>query len=54
MYLMIDPGLQLRTFLDALYVGYACDEANYFWYEDPYRAGQRRLRQLATSGSAKS
>ncbi len=37
MYLMIDPACQLRTYLDALYVGQACDEANYFWYEDPYR-----------------
>ncbi|MEM7034953.1 MAG: enolase C-terminal domain-like protein [Chloroflexota bacterium] len=37
MYLMIDPACELRTFADALYVGQACDEANYFWYEDPYR-----------------
>ncbi|MEM7533683.1 MAG: enolase C-terminal domain-like protein, partial [Chloroflexota bacterium] len=37
MYLMLDPACQLRTYLDALYVGRACDEANYFWYEDPYR-----------------
>ncbi len=51
MYLMIDPACQLRTFLDALYVGRACDEANYFWYEDPYRdsgvstTGHQRLRE---------
>lgn len=51
MYLMIDPACQLRTFMDALYVGHACDEAGYFWYEDPYRDagisafGQRRLRE---------
>ncbi len=51
MYLMIDPACQLRTFLDALYVGQACDEANYFWYEDPYRdsgvsaLGHQRLRE---------
>jgi L-alanine-DL-glutamate epimerase-like enolase superfamily enzyme len=51
MYLMIDPACQLRTFNDALYVGYACDEANYFWYEDPYRDaavsafGHSRLRE---------
>ena len=37
MYLMVDPACELRTFLDALYVGRACDEAHYFWYEDPYR-----------------
>lgn len=51
MYLMIDPACQLRTFMDALYVGRACDEAGYFWYEDPYRDasvsafGQQRLRE---------
>ncbi len=51
MYLMIDPACQLRTFLDALYVGRACDEARYFWYEDPYRdtgvaaMGHQRLRE---------
>ncbi len=49
--LMIDPACQLRTFLDALYVGRACDEAEYFWYEDPYRDsgtsafGHQRLRE---------
>jgi L-alanine-DL-glutamate epimerase-like enolase superfamily enzyme len=37
MALMIDPACELRTFADALYVGRACDEAGYFWYEDPYR-----------------
>jgi len=51
MYLMIDPACQLRTFMDALTVGRACDEANYFWYEDPYRdsgvsaIGHQRLRE---------
>ena len=55
MRLMVDPACQLRTFMDALYVGRACDEARYFWYEDPYRDagisafGQQRLREkLAT------
>ena len=37
MTLMLDPACQLRTFADALYVGRACDDAGYFWYEDPYR-----------------
>jgi L-alanine-DL-glutamate epimerase-like enolase superfamily enzyme len=37
MELMIDPACELRTFADALYVGRACDEAKYFWYEDPFR-----------------
>ncbi|MCC6588501.1 MAG: mandelate racemase [Bryobacterales bacterium] len=52
MELMIDPACQLRTFADALYVGRACDEASYFWYEDPYRDsgvsayGHRKLRQM--------
>ena len=37
MTLMLDPACELKTFADALYVGRACDEANFFWYEDPYR-----------------
>ncbi len=51
MALMIDPACELRTFADALYVGRACDEANFFWYEDPYRDasvsafGHKRLRE---------
>jgi L-alanine-DL-glutamate epimerase-like enolase superfamily enzyme len=50
--LMIDPACELRTFADALKVGRACDEADYFWYEDPFRDGgisqfaHRKLRQL--------
>lgn len=49
--LMIDPASQLRTWMDALYVGRACDEAGYHWYEDPYRdtggaiEGHKRLRE---------
>ncbi|MBM3760816.1 MAG: mandelate racemase [Acidobacteria bacterium] len=52
MELMIDPACQLRTFADALYVGRACDEASYFWYEDPFRDSgvsahaHRKLRQM--------
>lgn len=51
MALMIDPLCQLRTFADALYVGRACDEARYFWLEDPFRDGgvsafaHQRLRE---------
>jgi len=37
MQLMLDPACELRTFADAVYVGKACDEGNYFWYEDPFR-----------------
>lgn len=49
--LMLDPGCDLRTYADALRVGYACDDANFFWYEDPFRDGgvsqaaHRKLRQ---------
>lgn len=51
MKLMLDPACQLRTWTDALIVGRACDEAGYFWYEDPYRdaavsaVGHQRLRE---------
>ena len=49
--LMVDPACQLRTWNAALALGRACDEAGYFWYEDPYRdsavsiTGHRRLRE---------
>ncbi len=52
MVLMLDPACELRTFADALYVGRACDEAHYFWLEDPYRDtgvsafGHNRLRGM--------
>jgi L-alanine-DL-glutamate epimerase-like enolase superfamily enzyme len=48
--LMYDPGSELRTWAEALRVGQACDAADYFWYEDPYRdtggalEGHKRLR----------
>ncbi|UFN47358.1 hypothetical protein LPC08_15165 [Roseomonas sp. OT10] len=51
MALMIDPASELRSFADALYVGRACDEAGYFWYEDPFLdtgtapLAHRRLRE---------
>lgn len=35
--LMLDPASHLRTFADALAVGRACDEATFFWLEDPFR-----------------
>jgi L-alanine-DL-glutamate epimerase-like enolase superfamily enzyme len=50
--LMLDPACEYTTFGDALKVGWACDEARFFWYEDPYRDGgtsqfaHRKLRQL--------
>ena len=50
--LMLDPAGVYRTFADTLRVGRALDDANYFWYEDPYRdlggatSAHRKLRQL--------
>lgn len=52
MELMLDPACELRTFAEALKLGRACDEAHFFWYEDPFRDGgisqfaHRKLRQL--------
>jgi len=52
MTLMLDPANELRKFSDALYVGRACDDAGFFWYEDPFRdAGKsafahRKLREM--------
>jgi L-alanine-DL-glutamate epimerase-like enolase superfamily enzyme len=51
MEVMCDPGCELRTWQDALYVGRACDDIGAFWYEDPYRdasvstTGQKMLRE---------
>ncbi|WP_248904776.1 mandelate racemase family protein [Halocatena marina] len=48
--LMCDPACEYETFADALKVGRACDEAGFFWYEDPYRDGgisQHGHRKLA-------
>ena len=39
MALMIDPCCVYNTYADALAVGLACDEENFFWYEDPMRDG---------------
>mgnify|MGYP000017642884 CR=1 FL=1 len=50
--LMLDPACEYNTFADALKVGRACDEASFFWYEDPFKDGgisqqaHRKLRQL--------
>ncbi len=37
--MMLDPYCLYETFADALKVGYACDEADFYWYEDPYADG---------------
>jgi len=50
--LMLDPACELKTFGDAIKVGWACDEERFFWLEDPYndggisQFGHRKLRQL--------
>jgi L-alanine-DL-glutamate epimerase-like enolase superfamily enzyme len=49
---MLDPYCFYETFADALKVGRACDEAGFFWYEDPYSDGgvtpfsHARLREM--------
>jgi L-alanine-DL-glutamate epimerase-like enolase superfamily enzyme len=49
--LMLDPACEFETFTDALKVGRALDEAEFLWYEDPFRDGgvshhaHRKLRQ---------
>jgi L-alanine-DL-glutamate epimerase-like enolase superfamily enzyme len=37
--LMIDPACEYDTFGDTLKVGRACDEAGFFWLEDPMKDG---------------
>lgn len=50
--LLIDPACEIKNFGDALKLGKACDEANFFWWEDPYQDGgvsqfaHRKLRQM--------
>jgi L-alanine-DL-glutamate epimerase-like enolase superfamily enzyme len=50
--MMLDSYCLYETFADALKVGRACDEAGFFWYEDPYSDGgvtpfsHARLREL--------
>ena len=49
--LMLDSSCKYETWGQALAVGEACDEAGFFWYEDPYsdggasQHGHRTLRQ---------
>lgn len=37
--MMVDPYCLFPTFAEALKVGYACDEAGFYWLEDPYSDG---------------
>ena len=52
MKLMLDAVCAYETLADAVTVGRACDEENFFWYEDPMKDGgisafaHRKLRQL--------
>jgi len=49
--LMLDPGGRYQHFGDALKIGRALDEQEFFWYEDPFAPGtksieaNRKLRQ---------
>jgi len=50
--MMLDSYCLYETFADALKVGQACDEAGFYWYEDPYSDGgvttfsHARLREM--------
>ena len=50
--LLIDPACEIKNFGDTLKIGRACDEANFFWLEDPFQDGgvsqfaHRKLRQM--------
>jgi len=52
MALLIDPACEIDTFGQALALGRACDEAGFFWWEDPLKDGgvsqfvHRKLRQM--------
>jgi L-alanine-DL-glutamate epimerase-like enolase superfamily enzyme len=55
MALMIDPCCVYDTFAEALAVGRACDEQQFFWYEDPMRDGgvslfaHKQLRKMLST-----
>lgn len=49
--LMVDAHCALKTFGEALKLGWSCDENKFLWWEDPYMHAEsaypyRRLRQL--------
>ncbi|MDA1129781.1 MAG: mandelate racemase [Chloroflexi bacterium] len=50
--LMWDAACKYETLADAVKMGHALDEAEYYWYEDPYKDtgmsafGHKKLRQL--------
>ena len=50
--LMIDPACEIKNLADTRALGKACDEAKFFWWEDPFQDGgvsqfaHRKLRQM--------
>ena len=52
MALLIDPACEIDTFAQTLALGRACDEAGFFWWEDPMKDNgvsqfaHRKLRQM--------
>ena len=50
--LMLDPACEINTWLEAVKLGKACDEANFYWLEDPYKDtgismhGHKKLREI--------
>lgn len=50
--LMLDPACEINTWLEAVKLGKACDEADFFWLEDPYKDtgvsmhGHKKLREI--------
>ncbi len=50
--MLLDPFCAIKTFGDALKLGWASDDNRYFWWEDPFKDGgismqaHRKLRQL--------
>ena len=50
--LMLDPACEINTWLEAVKLGKACDEAGFLWLEDPYKDtgismhGHKKLREI--------
>jgi len=50
--LMLDPACEINTWLEAVKLGKACDEASFLWLEDPYKDtgvsmhGHKKLREI--------
>ena len=54
MKLMTDPASSLKSFMDAVEVGKACDDLGFFWYEDPYRDASSNASPLHVGNSEHS